>query len=106
MKSGVPGSNPILELNLAKILVIRFGRLGDLVLMIPAMRALRKRWPAAAIDVLVDNRYESVLKLCSAVSEILPVNRIGMRDDGKVSGLRGIYRLGKELRKRKYDLVL
>lgn len=106
MHDKVSPSNLTLQLDPRKILIIRFGRLGDVVLMVPALRAIRKHWPDAKIDVLVDHRYESVLKMCSAVSEVLPVNRIQMRDGAKLKAICDILRLAETIRKRKYDLVL
>ena len=99
-------SNFVFQMNPQKILIIRFGRLGDVVLMVPALRAIRKHWPDAKIDVLVDHRYESVLKMCSAVSEVLPVNRIQMRDGAKIRAIVDILRLAEIIRRRKYDLVV
>jgi heptosyltransferase I len=100
----VPVPPLVSELN--KILVIRFARLGDVILLVPALRALRKHLPAARLDVLVDDRYAAVMNMCSAVSEVLSVNRLAMRDGNRIKATGEILRLAGILRKKRYDLVL
>jgi ADP-heptose:LPS heptosyltransferase len=92
-------------LDLKKILIIRFARLGDVILLVPALRALRKQFPDAKLDVLVDHRYVPILEMCSAVSEVIPVNRLEMRDGSKLKALWNILRLAENVRQRGYDLV-
>jgi ADP-heptose:LPS heptosyltransferase len=89
-----------------KILVIRFARLGDVVLLVPALQALRKRFPKAVLDVLVDHRYAPVLQMCPVVNEVIAVDRVQMRDSAKFRALWSIFGLAQGLRNRKYDLVL
>ncbi len=90
----------------SKILIIRYGRLGDVVLLIPAVRALRQRFPSAHISALVDQRYSPVLEMCSAIDAVVPVDRIGMRDSPWWSGTRSAFQLAEGLRRAEYDLVL
>ncbi len=92
--------------DLSRILVIRYGRLGDLVLLIPALSALRRRFPSAHISALVDQRYAPVLEMCSAVDRVIPADRIGMRDSPWWSAARSALRSAEELRKARYDLVV
>ena len=92
--------------DISRILVIRYGRLGDLVLLIPALRALSRQYPAAHISALVDQRYAPVLEMCSAVDRVIASDRIGMRDSPWWSGALGALRSAEELRKARYDLVI
>lgn len=92
--------------DVSRILVIRYGRLGDLVLLIPALRALRRRFPAAHISALADQRYAAALEMCSAVDRVIPSDRIGMRDSPWWSGALDALRSAHELRKARYDLVI
>src|SRR5215510_3165982 len=89
-----------------KILVIRFARLGDVILLVPALRALRRRFPNSQIDVLVDSRFADVLRMCSAVDNVITVDRIALRDESKWKSIASIFRLTFALRKKRYDLVL
>ena len=92
--------------DISRILVIRYGRLGDLVLLIPALRALRQRFPAAHISALVDRRYAAVPEMCSAVDRVIASDRIGMRDSPWWSGALSALRSAQELRKARYHLVI
>lgn len=49
------------------ILIVRLGALGDIVHALPAAAALRRRFPAARIDWVVDERYEELLRVVPAV---------------------------------------
>ncbi|MFN8006323.1 MAG: glycosyltransferase family 9 protein [Terriglobia bacterium] len=106
MPDTVSSPNSLHSIEPQRILVIRFGRLGDVVLMIPALRALRRHWPQAKIDFIVDHRYEAVPRMCSAVSEVLPLNRLQLRDGNKLTSIMNVFKLAEIIRKRHYDLVL
>lgn len=92
--------------DISRILVIRYGRLGDLVLLLPALRALRRQFPSAHLSALVDQRYAPVLEMCSAVDRVIPSDRIGMRDSPWWSGAFSALRSAHELRQARYDLVV
>jgi len=106
-RKGIFGlSAPKTPSQLNRILVIRFGRLGDVVLLTPALHALRLGFPAARIDVLVDERYSPILSMCPAVSRVIPINRLNMRDGSKLRACWNILQLASALRSELYDLVL
>jgi ADP-heptose:LPS heptosyltransferase len=44
----------------ARILLVRFERIGDVLVSVPVLRALRRRYPAARIDLLVSRRNYAV----------------------------------------------
>ena len=46
-----------------KILAIKFKQLGDVAIMVPALRALREHWPEAEIHVLVEEAAVPILDL-------------------------------------------
>ncbi len=94
------------QIEFKKILLIRFARLGDVILLVPSIRALRNRYPKATIEVLVDHRYADILEMCSAVDRVIPVDRLAMRDGGKIRAVAKMFRLAQELRSASYDLVL
>jgi len=79
-----------------RILIVRLGALGDIVHALPAVAALRDRWPDATIDWLVDARHRDILDLVSVVDEriLLP------------SALAAQCRVVSELRRRRYDLAV
>jgi ADP-heptose:LPS heptosyltransferase len=53
-----------------KILVLQLARLGDLFLSWPALRALRRKYPDAQIEVLTRSRFQEALRGCDAISKI------------------------------------
>ena len=90
----------------SKILIIRFARLGDIILLLPAIKALHRSFPKARIDFLLGHRCAPVLEVCNAIGEVISVNRVAMRDGHKLRAIRDIWRLAREIRGRRYDLVI
>lgn len=84
----------------ARILVVRLSALGDVVLCTPAVRALAKRFPRAAIDWLVEAQYAPLLE-GNPHARPLPYDK-----DGRHRGGRGFLALRRELAARGYDLVV
>lgn len=79
-----------------KILCIRFGSIGDIVLTLPAIRALRRTYPQAEIHYVSKAVFASVL---SGVSEIAKVHTLE-----NVRG--GLTRLHDSLAAEHFDLIL
>jgi len=52
-----------------EILVIKLSAMGDSILLIPSIRALRKRYPASRISVLCTGINKEIFKNCSYVDE-------------------------------------
>jgi lipopolysaccharide heptosyltransferase II len=53
-----------------KVLFIRPGGIGDAVLLIPAILALKNKYPDSVIDVLAEKRNHDVFSFCTAISKI------------------------------------
>ena len=66
------------------ILVIDFGQLGDVVLSLPALRAIRQRFPKARITVAVGRPADEVVALSGYADDIFEVDRVGLRDGNKL----------------------
>ncbi|RKY38543.1 MAG: hypothetical protein DRP75_04300 [Candidatus Omnitrophota bacterium] len=58
-----------------KIVVFRTDRLGDVLLSIPAIRALSERFPSSKISVVLQPSYTSLLEGSSEVDEIIPYRK-------------------------------
>jgi ADP-heptose:LPS heptosyltransferase len=71
---GAPGPpDPLAPLDApgpARILVIRPGGIGDAVLLIPALRALRKIYPGARLDILCEKRNAGVFDFCACADAV------------------------------------
>jgi lipopolysaccharide heptosyltransferase II len=82
-----------------RILVIDLDNLGDLLLASPAIRALRKRFPDAVLDVLVTDYAAPVIRGNPHVNEIITCNK-------KIPEAPLLKRiaLAWRIRRRKYDM--
>lgn len=62
-------------IHVASILLIRPGGIGDAVLLIPVVHALKEKYPAAMITILAENRNSAVFALCTGVDQVLRYDR-------------------------------
>jgi lipopolysaccharide heptosyltransferase I len=85
----------------SRFLLIRLGSLGDVVHGIPAAAALRRRYPSAQIDWLVDPRYAALLDLVECLDRRIPFDP---RD--VVRGRGGAWAVLRNLRRARYDAVI
>ncbi len=88
------------------ILVIDFGQLGDVVLSLPALHAIRARFPAARITVAVGKPGKQVVELAACADDVLVVDRVKLRDGFIPASLWQIARLVREVRGRGFDFVI
>ena len=88
------------------ILVIDFGQLGDVVLSLPALRAIRQKFPQARITVAVGKPSAPIVELSGYSDATIAVDRVGLRDGPKPLALLGIARVVKEVRRAKFDFVI
>ena len=85
----------------ARILVVRTRYVGDTVLAIPFLRNLRRAFPAARIEVLVEKASGSVLADCPYVDELVTAPEGS--GDGVLGSVRSVRRNAAWLRGRGYD---
>ncbi|MFA5144205.1 MAG: lipopolysaccharide heptosyltransferase II [Candidatus Omnitrophota bacterium] len=83
------------------ILVIKMSAIGDVILSVPSLRAIRARYPKANIKVLVGVQSQEALDRCPYINE-----RIVCDFNGKNHGIAGLWRLGRELRQHCFDIVI
>jgi ADP-heptose:LPS heptosyltransferase len=88
------------------ILVIDFGQLGDVILSLPALGAIRRRFPRARVTVAVGGAAAAVIELAGVADEALPVDRVALRDGPKHLSVWQIGKLVLEVRRRKFDFVV
>lgn len=80
-----------------KFLIVRLGSLGDIIHAVPAAAALRKAFPQASIDWLVDVRHRDLLELVPVVNRRIVIDTSSA---GSVLSALG------ELRRARYDVAL
>ena len=79
------------------ILIVRLGALGDVVHAVPAAAALRKAFPAAGIDWLVDARHRAIVDLVTTVDRAIPL------ESPTLAGWTAVLRV---LRRTSYDVAI
>jgi ADP-heptose:LPS heptosyltransferase len=88
------------------ILVIDFGQLGDVILSLPALSAVRRRFPGARVTVAVGGAAAAVVEMAGVADEALAVDRVALRDGPKHLSVWQIGRLMMDVRRRKFDFVV
>lgn len=88
------------------ILVIDFGQLGDVVLSLPALRAIRERFPHARITIAVGKPAGEIVKPSGFADDVLEVDRVALRDGVKLVSIGRIFKFVGEVRKAKFDFVI
>jgi len=82
-----------------KILIVQPSRLGDIVFTLPALSALRKRYPHAQISWIVDERCAEILQNNPYIDNLIVFDR-------KNLNLRALKDLKSRLRYEKFDLSI
>src|ERR1044071_7450829 len=88
------------------ILVIDFGQLGDVVMSLPALRAIREKFPHAKITVAVGKPGKELLNLAGFADEILEVDRVSLRDGPTLVSIGRIAKFVAQVRKQQFDFVI
>ncbi len=88
--------------NMDRILVREVNWLGDIVMSLPALRAIRKAFPKAHLSVLVKKELASFFDGAAWIDEVIPLK---IRK-GWVNGVRDRRALIRELKARKFDLAV
>ena len=94
------------QAEIRKVMAVRFGRLGDVLLLLPALAALKMQLPGTIIVLVTDHRYADIAELSPYVDEVVPVNRLAMRDGPKLNAISAMLRLVMPLRAMNFDLAL
>ena len=79
------------------ILIVRLGALGDIVHAIPAAAALRRAYPHARIDWLVDAKHREIVDLVPVVDRIITLTK---------PSIAGWLAAAQQLRAGRYDVAL
>ncbi len=79
-----------------RILFLRYGRIGDIILSMPVWRATRRKNPDATIDVLCDRRYAGLLEGTGLVDSVFFYEKNPL----------DIVRLIRQLRQNRYDRII
>lgn len=83
------------------ILVIKMTALGDVILSVPSLRAIRAKFPASRIKVLVDVGCREALDGCPYINEMMVCD---LKE--KDAGIKGLWMVGRRLRAESFDSVI
>lgn len=84
-----------------KILMIRLDRIGDLMLSLPAIQAVRERFPDAFISVMTRPATADLAQGHAAVDEVIPYF---YEKNGRHASLLGYFRFLREIIRRRFDV--
>jgi ADP-heptose:LPS heptosyltransferase len=92
--------------NPRNILIIDFGQLGDVVMSLPSLRAVRERFPLARITAAVGKPGGEIINLSGYADATIEVDRVAIRDGSKPVSIVKIFNLVKDVRRRQFDFVI
>lgn len=81
-----------------KILVIKLGAMGDLILVVPSLRMLKARFPDSSITLLVDRKLAPVVATCPYLDDMILVDR------KKLSNLFYLLKTARRIRREGFDV--
>ena len=100
------GNSPTAPLNPNNMLVLNLGQLGDVVLSLPALAAIRGRFPRAQITVAAGIAAGQIVELSGLADRVFPVDRVALRDGPKLRSIARILRFLWEVRRNRFDLLI
>jgi heptosyltransferase-2 len=84
-----------------RILIVQTAFLGDVVLTLPLVEMLRQHFPEAQVDVVAVPAHAAVLQQQPGINTVIPYDK-----RGKQRGIGDFAAVGRQIRARRYDLVL
>ncbi len=86
--------------NQKRILVIKISAVGDVILTVPSLRALRRKYPEAWISVLVGRKSRKIIRNCPYVNDTI------VYDEPRRFRLLANFRMARLLAKEGFDIVV
>ena len=84
--------------NVKRILVIRFSSLGDIILLTPLFREIKKQFPRASLDFLTSTTFAPLCAHDPHLDHIVAFDRSSEKTE--------IGRIGRLIQEQKYDVIL
>lgn len=80
--------------------------MGDVILSLPALQAIRGKFPNAKITALLGKSSAAIAKLADVFDEEIIVDRVELRDGKKLRSINKIRKLVREIRRQKFDFIV
>ncbi len=97
----VRGGKKLPPKGIERVLIRGTNWIGDVVMTLPAVAAVRKTWPKARISILAKPWVAEVYRLSADVDDV-----IVFQEPGRHAGIRGKFRLAGELRNAGFDCAI
>jgi heptosyltransferase II len=101
MELQVRGGKSLPAEGIGRVLIRGTNWIGDVVMTLPAIAAVRRTWPRARISVLAKPWVAEVYRLCPDVDEIIPFH-----EPGRHAGIMGKWRLAADIRGWRFDCAI
>ena len=89
-----------------RILVLRLERIGDLVMSLPAFRAIRERAPLAEIHLVVGSWNDALARLVTGIDAVETMDAPWLAREAGGSGWPALLRQARRWRTHQYDLAI
>ena len=89
-----------------RILVLRLERIGDLLMSQPALHAIRRRAPQAAVDLVVGSWNEALARHVDGIDAVEVMDAPWLARDAGGAGWPALLRQARTWRARRYDLAI
>ena len=89
-----------------RILLLRLERIGDLLMALPGISAVRHFAPHAEIDLVVGSWNADLARAIPAVTRVIPLDAAWLARDGEGVVLPALLRVATTWRARRYDLAI
>ncbi len=95
-----------MNFNPQNILIIDFGQIGDVILSLPALKAVREKFSTAKITAMIGKSGAEIIEISGFVNKRITVDRVKLRDGEKLESLKEVLKIVKDVRRRKFDFVI
>jgi ADP-heptose:LPS heptosyltransferase len=95
-----------LNFNPHNILVLNFGQIGDVIMGLPALQAIRKRFPTAKITAMIGRSGADIVGITNFADERIIVDRVALLRGNKIDSIGKILKIAADVRRRKFDFVI
>lgn len=88
------------------ICILHFGQLGDVLLALPAIHAVREKFPSAKISLIAGKLPAQLIDDLKVVDEVIPVDRVALLRGNKLRSIGKILKLVGQVRRLRFDFVI
>src|SRR5215813_3523408 len=88
------------------ILVIDFGQLGDVVMSLPALRAIREKFSSARITIACGKPAAEIIRMSGYADTTIEVDRVALSDGFIPLSIFRIFQVVKDVRARQFNFVI